>query len=75
LANSTFIAQGNLHGQSIEVFRVNREKLERPELIRTSSGLQNSIDFSYDPFSLEERSERFVLFDAARRSFRFPIVV
>jgi len=75
LANSTFIAQGNLHGQSIGLYRINGNKLERPMLIRTSSGLQNSIDFSYDPSSLEQRSERFVSFDATRRMFRFPVVV
>jgi hypothetical protein len=75
LANSTFIAQGNIHGQSIELIRINGEKLEWPKLIRTRSGLQNSIDFSYDPSSLGNRPERIVFFDAAKQSFGFPVVV
>ena len=75
IANSTFIAQSNIHGQSIYVIRINGDKLERPKLIRTQSGLQNSIDFSYEPFSVKDRSGRLVFFDAAKQAFRFPIVI
>jgi hypothetical protein len=75
IANSTFIAQSNIHGQSIYVVRINGDKLEWPKLIRTQSGLQNSIDFSYEPFSLKDRSERLVFFDGVKKAFRFPVVI
>jgi len=76
LANSIFIAQGNLHGQAIEAIRINGDKLDtKSKAIRTGSGLVNSIDFAYDPSSLGNRSETLVYFDSAKQEFRFPIVV
>lgn len=76
LATSTFIAQGNLHGQSIEALQINGDKLDtKYKVIRTGSGLANSVDFVYDPSSLGERSETLIHFDTAKKEFRFPIVV
>ncbi len=76
LANSNFIAQGTIHGQSIEGVRINGDKLDvKAKVIRTASGLTNTIDFVYDPSSLGNRSERLFSFDAAKQQFTFPIVV
>ena len=75
-AVSTFVAQGTLHGQSINAIRINGEVIDvKAKAIRTGSGLVNSIDFAYDPASLGERSEMLVRFDSAKQEFRFPIVV
>jgi hypothetical protein len=75
IANSTFIGQSNIHGQSIEILRIVGEKLERPKLIRTRSGLQNSVDFIYDPYSLRERPERLVFYSVEKQTFGFPVVI
>lgn len=76
LANSLFIAEGSLHGQSIEALQINGDKLDpKPKLIRTGSGLQNSIDFSYDPFSGKADTEDLVHFDPVKQEFRFPVVI
>jgi len=76
LAISTSIAQGNLHGQSIEGLRIIGDRLDvKPKIIRTRRGLVNSVDFVYDPSSLGQRSERLIVFDAAKQEFRFPVVV
>lgn len=76
LANSTSVAEGSLRSQSIEIARINGEKLDRAiKLIRTKGGLQNSVGFAYDPSSLGDRSERLVVFDAVKQTFRFPVVI
>lgn len=76
LANSNFIAQGTIHGQSIDGIRISGDKLDvKAKVIRTARGLTNSIDFSYDPYSLGNRSEKLFSFDAAKQQFTFPVVV
>ncbi len=79
LAVSTFVASTSLAGQSIKVLRIQSNRLERDtKLIRTASGLQNSINFQYDFFSVVDRPERPVklfTFNAARKEFKFPVVI
>jgi hypothetical protein len=78
LVNSTFIAQGRTHGQSIEVVRIRGDRLDNSsKLIRTASGLTNSIDFVYDPASIPESytSGELVSFDSTKRSFSFPVII
>lgn len=76
LANSNFIAQGNIHGQSIEGMRIDGDKLDvKAKVIRTAKGLTNTIDFVYDPYSVSSRSGLLVTFDAAKKQFTFPVVV
>ena len=76
IANSTFVAETSLHGQSIETMRILRDKLERSaKLIKTASGLKSSIDFSYDPFSSPKGTDELVFFDPVRKSFRFPVII
>ena len=79
LCVATFIASGSLNSQSIEAVRINGERIDLVEkLIRTPSGLQNSISFEYDFGSVLDRKERPIKlfhYDEQTKSFRFPVVV
>jgi len=79
LAVSTFIGSTSLSGASIDVMKIDADRLDvSAKLIRTGSGLQNSISFGYDFFTVVDRKERPVKlfrFDAATRSFSFPVVI
>jgi hypothetical protein len=79
LAASTFIGSTSLHGHAIKIVRIVGDKLDlKANLIRTPSGLKNSVGFSYDFFTVVDRPERPINlfeFDAARRTFRFPVVI
>ena len=79
LANSTFIASTSLSSQALSAFRVDGAKLNSDvKIIRTQSGIKNSVGFQYDFFSVVEHPERPVklfFYDEAKKSFRFPIVI
>lgn len=79
LASSTFIASSSLNGQTLKAFRIDREKLDRQaKVIKTSSGITDNVGFAYDFFSVVDRPERPVelfSFDAAKKEFRFPVVI
>ena len=79
LANSTFIASTSLASQTLSVFRIDGAKLNTDvKLIRTQSGVKNSVRFQYDFFSVVDHKERPVklfYYDESKKSFRFPIVI
>lgn len=79
MAVSTFIGSTSLSGQSIRTLKISGEILERDaKFIRTSSGLQNSVSFSYDFFSVVDHPERPIKlfsFDETKKTFRFPVVI
>ena len=79
LAVSTFVGSTSLAGQTITAYKITGEKLDtNSKVIRTASGLTNSIRFAYDFFSVVDHRERPVslfFYDDAKRSFRFPIVI
>ena len=79
LAVSTFIASSTLNNQSLNLLRINGERLDpAPMLIRTATGLQNTIGFEYDFSSVmdrEERPVRLFKWDNRSRSFSFPVVI
>ena len=79
LINSTFIASSSLSGQSLDVVRIVGEKLDRKaKMIRTASGLTNTVGFAYDFFSVVDHPERPIklfFFDEPKREFRFPVVI
>lgn len=79
LANSTFIASSSLSGQQLGLFRIVGEKLDpNVRLIRTGSGLRNSVGFQYDFFSVVNRPERPIqlfTYDEKQKAFSFPIVI
>lgn len=79
LVVSTFIGSTSLNGQVISAFAVKGDKLNtKAKVIRTKSGLTNSVSFEYDFFSVVDRAERPVklfAFDEKEKSFRFPVVI
>jgi hypothetical protein len=79
LAVSTFIGSTSLAGQSITAYKIAGEKLDtNPKVIKTSSGLTNTIRFAYDFFSVvdhPERPIRLFSYNEGKRSFRFPVVI
>ena len=79
LANSTFIASTSMHGQSLNALRIDGEKLDQAaKLIKTRRGVTNEVGITYDFFSVVDRPERPVklfFFNAAKKEFRFPIVI
>ena len=59
LVVDTFIGSTSLAGQGIHAFRINGDKLDRKaKVIRTSSGVTDSISFAYDFFSVVDHPER-----------------
>jgi len=79
LGTSTFVGSTSLGGQTISAFRINGEKLDpTAKVIKTRSGITNSISFGYDFFSVvdhPERPVRLFFYDESKKSFRFPIVI
>ena len=76
---STSIASSSLNSQSINAVRVVGDEMDlNANVIRTATGLTNSITFSYDFFTVvdhPERPIRLFTFNEARREFKFPVVV
>ena len=79
LANSTANCSNALASQSLSIFRIDGSKLNSNlRLIKTKSGLKNSVLFEYDFFSVVDHPERPInlfFFDDAKKSFRFPVVL
>jgi hypothetical protein len=79
LGTSTFIGSTSLAGQTISAFQINGEKLDpNAKVIKTRSGVTNSISFGYDFFSVVDHPERPVklfFYDDTKKSFRFPVVI
>jgi hypothetical protein len=79
LGVSTFIGSTSMAGQSIRAYKINGEKLDTAaKVIKTRSGVTDSVGFGYDFFSVvdhPERPIRLFSYDETRKSFRFPIVI
>ncbi len=78
LANSTAICSNALAVQDLSILRIDGNKLNNLKLIRTRSGLTNSVRFEYDFFSVVDHPERPIklfYYDESTKSFRFPVVV
>ncbi|PYT00874.1 MAG: hypothetical protein DMF63_06125 [Acidobacteria bacterium] len=77
LTVATFVGSTSLRGESISAITINGDRLVAdPKVIKTASGLQNSISFEYDLFSqLDRKDRRLFTFDEAKRSFSFPVVI
>ena len=75
---SSFVGSTSLGGQRLTTMTIGAKALNTPKLIRTKSGVTDSVGFEYDFFSAVDHPERPVkLFhwDARSKSFRFPVVV
>ncbi len=78
-ANFTFIMSTSAIRQELSLYAIDGRKLNSSlKLIKTRTGLHNSIGFDYDFFSVVNRPERPVTlfhFDDGARAFRFPVVL
>lgn len=79
LATFTFVLSTSANRQELALFAIDKTKLNADvKLIKTRTGLHNSVGFDYDFFSVVNRPERPVTlfyFDQSARSFRFPVVL
>jgi hypothetical protein len=74
LGVATFIASGSLRDETIRAFKITGTKIDsNVRVIRTNTGLQNSISFEYDLRSTDDKV--LFTFDPVRRSFSFPVVI
>ena len=76
---STFIGSTKDNGQSANLYRIAGDALDyKVKLIKTKSGLTNSLSFAYDFFSVVDRPERpirLVSFDKKTKTLKIPIVI
>ena len=65
--------------QNLRLFRVKGNKLDEPvKLIKTKSGLTDSVGFGYNFFSVVDRPERPIrlfVFDKKSNTFKFPVII
>jgi hypothetical protein len=79
LTVSQSILSTSYKGQSIGLFKINGKTLDEDiKLIKTRSGIRNSVGFSYDFFSVVDRAERpvkLVHYNQKTKTFKFPVVI
>ena len=76
---ATFIGSTQDHGQSASLYKIQGSALNRDvKLIKTRSGLTNSLGFSYNFFSVVDREERpisLISFDNKTKTLKIPVVI
>ncbi|CAN5459513.1 hypothetical protein BH10ACI1_BH10ACI1_24770 [soil metagenome] len=76
---STFIGGNSDHYGSANLYKIKGSKLiDTIKLFKTKSGLQNSIGFEYNFFSVVDRPERpikLVLFNEKKQTVKIPVVI
>lgn len=78
LAISLSIGCGQCHGQGVEATRIDGDSLIREaKVIKTASGLTNSVDFAYAPATIPQTlsAKGLIRFNAATKSFSIPVVI
>jgi len=78
LAISLSIGCGQCHGQSVEAVQIDGDSVIRDaRIIKTASGLTNSIDFAYAPATIPKSlsEDSLVRFNVAEKSFSIPVVI
>ena len=79
LVCSTSIGSTQDSYQNLRLFKVGKNELnDDVKLIKTKSGLTDSIGFGYNFFSVVDRNERpikLILFDKKTQTFKIPIVI
>lgn len=67
------------HSQNIRAFRIDGIRLnDSVKIIKTNSGLNDSVGFSFNFFSVVDRSERPIRlfsYDKKTRAFKFPVII
>ncbi len=76
---STFIGSTNDNYGAANLYKINGGALEDTvKLIKTKSGLTDTLNFEYNFFSVADRKERpvrLILFDRATKTLKIPVVV
>ncbi len=76
---STFIGSTSDHYQSADLFKIDDATLvDKVKLIKTKSGLTNSLHFEYNFFSVftrKERPIRLILYDKKTQTIKIPVVI
>ncbi len=76
---STFIGSTNDHYQSANLYKINGDALEdKVKLIKTKSGLTDTLNFEYNFFSVVDRKERpvrLILFDKKTNTLKIPVIL
>lgn len=79
LLSSTSRASSSVTGASLQAMRVVGDKLDtQAKVIKTRSGLTNTVGFIYNFFSVVDRPERPIrlfTFNESRKEFKFPVVI
>jgi len=79
LARFSSVLGNSLSYQMVQLFNIEGKSLnDKIKLIKTKSGLQNSIGFEYNFFSVVDRKERpikLILYDKAAKSIKIPVVI
>lgn len=79
LARFSSILSTSLAYQSIGLFSIENNSLNgNIKLIQTTSGMQNSLGFQYDFFSVVDREERpikLILYDKQTKTIKLPVVI
>ncbi len=76
---ATFIASTKDISQSANLYKITGNKLvDKVKLIKTKSGLTDSLSFGYDFFSVVDRPERplrLILYDKKTKQLKIPVVI
>lgn len=76
---SNFIGSTQDHYQSADLFKIDGNLLkDKVKLIKTASGLTDTLNFEYNFFSVVDRKERpikLILFDKNTNTLKIPIVI
>jgi hypothetical protein len=76
---STFIGSTQDHGQSANLYKIEGSRLnDQVKLIKTKSGLTNTLNFGYNFFSVVDRPERpvrLIRFDKKTKTLQIPVVI
>jgi hypothetical protein len=76
---STFIGSTQDHSQSADLYKIEGNKLNNQvRLIKTRSGLTDTLNFGYNFFSVVDRGERpirLISFDKKTKTLKIPVVI
>jgi hypothetical protein len=76
---STFIGSTQDHYQSANLYKIEGNSLkDKVKLIKTSSGMTDTLNFEYNFFSVVDRKERpikLILFDKRTNVLKIPVVI
>lgn len=76
---STFIGSTNDHYQSADLYKIEGANLfDKVKLIKTKSGLTNTLGFEYNFFSVFQRKERpirLISYDKKTKTLKIPVVI